>query len=116
MLHEEEGAGSGPFTVSLWYIVTRPWDIACGPGSAFPEWQLLPWPGGNSPWDALLLSLDTLDLQVLFLSHRQKHDSYPTNQPSKRKKKKSRLITPEGELIREEHLLVQYIFSSAALN
>lgn len=34
----------------------------------------------------------------------------------KGKKKKSRLITPEGELKREEHLLVQYIFSSAALN
>lgn len=71
-LHEEEGAGSGPYTVSLWYVETHPRALTRGPGSAFPEWQLLWRPGGNSPWGVLLLSLDTLDLQVLFFEPQTK--------------------------------------------
>lgn len=72
LLHEEEGAGSGPCTVSLQHIETRPWALAYGPGSVFPERQLLLWPGGNSPQGVLLLTLNISDLQVLFFEPQTK--------------------------------------------
>lgn len=51
-----------------------------GPGSTIPAR-----PGGNSPWVVLLLQISQI-FKSSFSSLRQKHDRYPTNQPSKGKK------------------------------